>query len=279
MVLETPGLTTSEIVRYIKSYSKLRDEMSQAFRQTGVKRDGKPLIQELFNLEAVMREGLTLLEDIRGKYQRMQSETEGLIRDLEEVKRKIASVDQLSETGFSYDEISTQLAGFRRILGKLPVKKLEPAQKALRALFKERTIVATGKRKQDSVYLLLASPTDSAPQALQTLLIYDFTPIDMPSLEGGSFTETVHSWTERSNSITRKLEERRADEKTVEGSWADSLNRLADKIDETILTLRGVLRLGEGTGAAHIFARLEEPPPQETLDILVRHGVIEIDTY
>ncbi len=279
LVLKTPGLTTSEIVRYIKSYNKLRDEVSQVFRQTGVKREGKPMIQELSNLEAVIKEGQTLLEDIRGKYQRKQSETEGLEREVEEVKKQIASVDQLSETGFSYDEISTQLAGFRRILGKLPVKKLEPAQKALRALLRERTIVATGERKQDWVYLLVASPTDTAPQALQTLLAYDFIPIDMPSLEGGSFTETVRSWRERSDSIAQKIGERRADAKTLEGGWAQSLNRRADEIEETILTLRSVLRLGEGTGVAHIFARLEEPPPQETLDTLARHGVLELDGY
>jgi hypothetical protein len=279
LVLKTRGLTTADMVRHIKEYSKVRDEMSQVFRQTGITREGKPVIPELSNLDAMMREDQTQLEDIRSKYQRMQSETESLQREVEGVKKQIASVDQLSETGFSYEEMSSQLAGFRRILGKLPAKKLEPAQKALRALLKDRTIVATGARKQDWVYLLVASPTDAATQALQTLVLYDFISIDIPSLEGGSFTETVQSWRDRRDTITGRIGEREAEVKTLSGGWADSLNRLTDGIQEIILTLRSVLKLGEGTSVTHIFVRLEEPPPQETLASLARDGILEVESY
>ncbi len=275
LVLKTRGLTTSEMVRYIKECSKLRDEMSQVFRQTGVVREGKAVNPEFSSLDAVISEGQKRLEDIRSQYQRMQSQTESLEREVEGAKKQIAAVDQLSETGFGYDEISSQLAGFRRILGRLPVKKVEPARKALQALLKERTIVATGARKQDWVYLLVASPTDIAPQAIQTLLLYDFAPIDTPSMERG-FAETIQSLKQSSDSSTRKIAERRADARTAGAEWADSLNRLGDEIEETILVLRSVLRLGEGTGAAHLFAQLEEPPSQETLDSLAREGVLEV---
>ncbi len=273
LVLKARGLTTSEMVRY----SKLRDEMSQVFRQTGVVREGKAVNPEFSSLDAVISEGQKRLEDIRSKYQKMQSETESLEREVEGAKKQIAAVDQLSETGFSYDEISSQLAGFRRILGRLPAKKLESARKALQALLKERTIVATGARKQDWVYLLVASPTDVAPQAIQTLLLYDFVPIDTPSMKRGGFAETVQSLKQSSDSTTQKIAERRADARTVGVDWGDSLNRLGDEIEETILVLRSVLRLGEGTTAGHIFAQLEEPPSQETLDSLAGEGVLELD--
>ena len=278
-VLKTRGLTTADMVRHIKEYGKLRDEVSQIFRQTGIRRDGKPLIPELSNLDAAIKKDQTQVDDIRSEYQKMQSETESWERQVEDIEKQIASTDQLSETGFTYDEISSQLADFRRILGRLPTKKLDPAQKALRALLKERTIVATGARKQDWAYLLVASPTDAAPQALQTLLLYDFILTDIPSLEGGSFTATVQSWREKKDSLTRRIGERRAKAITVSGDWGDSLNRLADRIQETVLTLRSALRLGEGTSAAHIFARLEDSPPQETLDSLTRDGILEVESY
>ncbi len=279
LILKARGLTTADMVRYIKDYGKLRDETSQIFRQTGITREAKHVILELSNLDAMMKEDQTQLEDIRSKYQRLRSETESLEREVEDVKKQIASVDQLSETGFSYEEMSSQLDGFRRILGKLPANKLEPAQKALRGLLKERTIVAAGARKQDWVYLLVASPTDAAPQAQQTLLLYDFIPTDMPSLEAGSFKDTVRIWRERRDSLTRRIGERQAEGKAVRVGWGDSLNRLADRIQETILTLQSVLRLGEGASATHIFVRLQEAPPQETLASLARDGILEVESY
>lgn len=233
---------------------------------------------ELSSLDSVMEKDQGELDDVRNKYQRLQSETQSLEREIEDVNRQIALVDQLSETGFSYDEISSQLPGFRRILGKLPAKKLDPARKALGALLKERTIVATGARKQDWVYLLVASPSDAASQAQQTLLLYDFIPTDMPSLDGGGLTETVQSWREKKDRLNKKIGERQSEWKVAGGDWGDSLNRLADRIQETILTLRSVLRLGEGATATHIFARLKEPTSQETLDALARGGVLELDT-
>ncbi len=277
LVLKTGRLTTGNIVRYIKEYSKLRDEISQTLRQLGIPREGKAQLPELSLLDTKLEEAQRHLEDIRSKYQKMQTEIDGLERQAEEVKKQIASVDQLAETGFTYDEIASQIPGFRRILGRLPVKKLDAAQKALRALLKERTIAAVGTRKQDWIYLLVASPTDAAPQAIQTLLLYDFTSTDIPRFEGTSVAETLQSWKEKSDKITRGVEARKAETKTLSVDWADSLNRLADETQEIILMFRSALRLGEGTNTAHIYARMEKPPPPEILNALVRDGILEVE--
>ena len=277
LVLNTSKLSTNNIVQSIKEYSKLRDELSQTLRQLGISREGKQQLPELSNLDSRIEEARRKLDDIRVRHQKMQAETDSLERRAEDIKKQITSGNQLADTGFSFDEIASQIPGFRRIIGRLPVKKTEAAQKALQALLKERTIVAAGTKKQDWIYLLVASPTDAAPQVLQTLLLYEFIPTDIPRFEGSSLAETLMSWKQKSDRITKEVEAKKAEMKVLSETWADSLNELADESQEIILMLRSALRLGEGTNAAHIYARLEKPPPPETLNALVKDGILEVE--
>ena len=277
LALSTSGLTTEKIVRSVKDCTKLRDEMTQALRQLGIPRNPGSAKARLLDLVAGSSNVETQTADARSEFQKLTSELGGIERQAQEVQKQIATVEQLKVTGFSNEEMLSAATGFRRILGRVPSKKLDAAQRALRALLKERTVMTTGARRNDSVYLLVATPTESASQTLQTLLLYDFIPADMPTFDGPDLGEALKSWQSKKVELAqqkKKLEER------LEGlrkSIAQPLNESVDEIEETLLLLRGSLRLGEGTIATHIFARLERPPTAIQLGSLQKDGVVQLD--
>ncbi len=275
--LKTERLSTEDVVRYIKEYTKLRDELVQTFRQLIIERNGKPLLPKLSDLDSILQEARTKIGEVQSEYKLITTETEGLERQAQEAAKQISTVEQLAATGFSYDEMASQMTGFRRILGRLPSKKLDAAQKALRALLKDRTVVTTGARRNDWAYLLVASPTDVASPALQTLLLYDFIATDMPAFDGPDLKEALKSWEEKRERLYRDVETGRNKMSTFRGELAEPLNSLADHIQEALLLLRSSLRLGESTKIAHIFVRLEKPPPAEVLNALVKDGILELD--
>jgi vacuolar-type H+-ATPase subunit I/STV1 len=270
-------LTTENIVRYIREYTKLRDEIGQTVRQLGIERDPEPATPEFSDLKAGYSEVESQAAEARIEFQKHQAKLDNIDRELQEVDRKVLAFDQLKATGFSLEEMMSRATGFRRILGRLPVKKLDAAQKALRASLKDTTFLTTGERKGDTVYILAATPTDNASQTLQTLLLYDFVQTDLPVLENADMEEVI-------DGLRRKKDELTGDKQSLDSmihdmrkSLGGPLNQSIDKIAETLLALRGSLRLGEGTSTAHIFARLNNPPGPVTLSALQKDGVLELD--
>ncbi len=277
VTLSTGRLTTENIVRQIKEYAKIRDEISQTLRQLGIERSPDNAMPQVSNIEAAFFDAENRATQARGEYQRLTSELTGLERQAQEVEKQISTVEQLKATGFSNEEMLSKATGFRRILGRLPSKKVDAAQKALHSLLKERTLMTVGAKGGDWTYLLVATPTEDASQTLQTLLLYDFIATDMPAFDGPDLGNALKSWQSKKeqlilnkDALNMKLEELRK-------SQAGPLNSSMDKIEETLLLLRGSLRLGEGTTAAHIFARLEKTPLPVTLNVLQRDGVLELD--
>jgi hypothetical protein len=171
----------------------------------------------------------------------------------------------------------SRATGFRRILGRLPVKKLDAAQKALHASLKDTTFLTTGERKGDTVYILAATPTDNALQTLQTLLLYDFVQTDLPVLENADMEEVLDGLRRKKDELIGVKQSLESTIEDIRRSLGGPLNQSIDKIAETLLTLRGSLRLGEGTSTAHIFARLNNPPGPVTLNALQKDGVLELD--
>ena len=275
--LKTERLTIENVVRYVKEFTKVRDELVLTFRQLGMERDGKPLLPKLSNLDATLQEARKKTQDAQEEYKRILLETESFEREAQEAAKQLATVEQISTTGFNYDELASRITGFRRILGKLPAKKVEAAQKALGAFFKDRAVMTTGARRNDWVYLLVASPTDAASQALQTLLLYDFVPTDMPSFDGPDLKEAMRTWEQKRDKLTREVEGGKQRMTDFRREQSGPLNNLADQVEETILVLRSSLRLGQETKAAHIYARLEKPISTETLNALARDGILELD--
>jgi vacuolar-type H+-ATPase subunit I/STV1 len=276
-VLNTGRLTIEDAVRYIKEYAKLRDGFSQTLRQLGIERKQESATPEVSDLTAVYSEAETEVAEARGEYQKLLSNVEASERQIQEVEKQISTVEQLKATGFSFDEMMSRTTGFRRILGRLPSKKLDAAQKALNVTLKERAIMTTGAKRNDSIYLLVATATENSSQVLQTLLLYDFIPTDIPSVEGTEVGEALESWQTKKDQLTKEKQSLKSRLEVLQESLAGPLNRSADKIEETLLLLRGSLRLGEGTKAAHIIARLDKPPTPVVLNDLQNDGVIELD--
>jgi len=277
LILDTGRMTTDDVVRHIKEYTKLRDGISQTFRQLGIERRPESAIAETSDLSTTGSEAETQAAAARSEYQKILSGVEAADRQVQEVEKQISTVEQLKATGFSFDEMMSKVTGFRRILGRLPSKKLDAAQKALNALLKERAVMTTGARRNDSVYLLVVTPTENAPQALQTLLLYDFSPTDIPRADGAGVSEALTFWhtkkdqlNQEKHSLNRKLE-------ALRESRAGPLNRTVDKIEETLLFLRASLRLGDGIVATHILARMDKPPNPVVLNTLQKDGVLELD--
>jgi prefoldin subunit 5 len=277
LVLTTGGLTTDNIVRYIREYSKLKDEIGQTVRQLGIERDPEPATPVISDLRAGYSDTESQVADARVEYQTLQGKIDAVDRQLQEVDRRLQAADQLKATGFSYEEMMSRAAGFRRILGRLPTKKLDAAQKALRALLKDRTFLTTGAKKGDTVYVLLATPTDDASQTLQTLLLYDFVPTDIPSLDDSDIEDAMNGLRAQKDQLTRDKQSLDNTIQDMRKSLTGPLNQSIDRIAETLLILRGSLRLGEGTSTAHIFARLNSPPGPVTLNTLQKDGVLELD--
>jgi vacuolar-type H+-ATPase subunit I/STV1 len=277
VVLAVDRLTTEDIVRNVKDYARLKEEIAQILRQIGIERDSGPAAPELSDLRPAFSETERIVRDARSEYQEILSQTETIERQIQEVEKQISAVEQLNLTGFSYDEMLSRATGFRRVLGRLPSKKVEGAQKALRALLKDSTVMTTGTKRDDRVYLLVATPTEAASQTLQTLLLYDFIPTDMPVFEGPDLTEALKSWQTKRDDLKKQKDSLNERLESLRKSQAGPLNRSADQVQEILLLLRSSLRLGEGTTAAHILARLEKPLPTVTVNALQKDGMLELD--
>src|SRR5438046_10338700 len=175
-------------------------------------------------------EAETQAAEARSEYQKILSSVETADRQVQEIEKQVSTIEQLKGTGFSFDEIMSGATGFRRILGRLPSKKLDAAQKALRALLKERAVMTTGAKRNDSVHILVATSTEDASQALQTLLLYDFVPTDIPNIEAVDATAALMSWQMEKDRLIRAKQSPTSQLEALREEMAGPLNRSADKI-------------------------------------------------
>jgi hypothetical protein len=159
----------------------------------------------------------------------------------------------------------------------LPVKKIESAQKALQSQYKDQAVLAVGNRKQDMYYVLVAAPKDKSSQALQTILLYDFTPIEIPEYKSPGAKSEIQTEQAKARVLFKELEGLKLQLDDLRRRAGQTLNRRLDEVVEALMLLRGILKLGEGSQASRIYARLERVAPAEILNRLSRKGIIELE--
>ena len=70
LILDTGRMTTDDVVRHIKEYTKLRDGISQTFRQLGIERKPESAIPETSDLRTTGSEAETQAAEARSEYWR-----------------------------------------------------------------------------------------------------------------------------------------------------------------------------------------------------------------
>ena len=277
VALTSGRLTTEESVRRIKELSKLRDEILQVMRQLNLTREATPSMVDQLDYDSELEATKRELEEARNEYQEVQGKIEKIQRQIDESKKKIAALTEISQTGFTTDQLESEARDFRRVLGRLPVKKLDTPQKALQSQFKDQAILAVGNRKQDTVYVLFAAPKDKFSQELQTLLLYDFTPVEIPEHKLDVRSE-IQAEEEKAKLLSEELEGLKLQLDDLRRKAEQTLNRRLDEVVDALMLLRGILKLGDGTQASRIYARLEGVVPVEIMNSLTRKGIIELES-
>jgi len=276
--LTSGKMTTEQIVNRIKELSKLRDEILQVMRQLNLTREAAPFTGDQLEYDSELESAKRELDEARNEYQEVQGKIEKIQRQIDESKKKVAALTEISQTGFSTDQIEPDDRDFRRVLGRLPVKKLDAGQKALQSQYKDQAVLAIGNRKQDMYYVLLAAPNDRSSQALQTLLLYDFTPIETPEYKSADVKSEIQTEEANAKALFKELEGLKLQLDDLRRRAGRTLNRRLDEVVDALMLLRGILKLGEGSQASRIYVRLERVAPTETLNSLSRRGVVELES-
>ena len=278
IALTSGKMTTEQIVNRIKELSKLRDEILQVMRQLNLTREAAPSTGDQLEYDSELESAKRELDEARNEYQEVQGKIEKIQRQIDESKKKVAALTEISQTGFSTEQIEPDDRDFRRVLGRLPVKKLDAGQKALQSQYKDQAVLAVGNRKQDMYYVLLAAPNDKSSQALQTLLLYDFTPIETPEYKSADVKSEIQTEEANAKALFKELEGLKLQLDDLRRRAGRTLNRRLDEVVDALMLLRGILKLGEGSQASRIYVRLERVAPTETLNSLSRRGVVELES-
>ncbi len=271
-------LTTEQIVGRIKELSKLRDEILQVMRQLNLTREAAQSTVDQLHYDSEVESAKRELDEARNEYQEVQGNIEEVQRQIDDSKKKIAALTEIAQTGFATNQLESGAEDFRRVLGRLPVKKLEAAQKAVQSQFKDQAILAVGNKKQDTFYVLVAAPKDKSSQALQTLLLYDFTPIEILEYKSPDAKSEIQTEEDRVKVLSKELHELKLQLDDLRKKAGQILNRRLDQVVDALMLLRAILKLGEGTQASRIYAQLEKVLPAETLNNLSRRGIIELES-
>ncbi len=226
---------------------------------------------DLARLLAEAREGL---ENRRTQYQELQSKVESLQRQLDATLKQVSILEEVGRTGFSSLEVSGDAGGFNRILGHLPARKLAEAQRDLDGALRDQAVLATGTRVKDLIYVLVAVPKEKTSQALQTLLLHDFVQTEAPSSEGVDRDASMAMLETKRNLVQEELDNYKDQMKQFQTEAHDTLNRVADTVQDAYMVLRGLLQLGEGSKASIAVAWLAKPVPPKTISIMRNHGAI-----
>ena len=278
IALTSGQLTTEQIVSRIKELSKLRDEILQVVRQLNLTREAGPSAVDQQDYGSELESARLELDEAREKYQEVQGRIDKIQRQIDDSRKRTSALTEISQTGFATDQLESEAEDFRRVLGRLPSKKLEPAQKAMQSQFKDQVILAVGSKKQDAVYVLVATSKDKSSQALQTLLLYDFTPIQIPEYKSQDVKSGIQTEEEKAKALAKELDELKLQLDDLRKTAGLTLNQRLDKVVDALMMFRGILKLGEGTLASRIYARLERVLPAETVNNLSRRGIIELES-
>jgi predicted translin family RNA/ssDNA-binding protein len=278
IALTSGQLTTEQIVNRIKELSKLRDEILQVMRQLNLTREAAPSTGDQLDDDGELESARRELDEARNEYQEVQGKIEKIQRQIDESKKKVANLTEISQTGFATEQLESESGDFRRALGRLPVKKLEAAQKALQSQYKDQAVLAVGNRKQDLYYVLVAALKDKSSQATQTLLLFDFTPIETPEYKSDDVKSEIQTEAAKAKVLFKELEALKLQLDDLRRRAGQTLNRRLDEVVEALMLLRGILKLGEGTQASRIYAQLERVFPVETVNSLSRKGIVELES-
>jgi uncharacterized coiled-coil DUF342 family protein len=271
-------MTTEALVGRIKQLSKLRDEILQVMRLLNLTREAAPSPAVQLDYDEEIETTDEELDEIRNQYQEIQGKIETAQRQVDDSKKKIAALTEISQTGFAADQLESEAGDFRRSVGRLPVKKSEAAQKALQSQFKDQAALAVGNKKQDAVYILVAAPKDRSSQVLQTLLLYDFAPIEISEHELSDVKSEIQREEDRAKAQSEQLGEFKLQLDDLRRKAEQALNRRLDEVVDALMLLRAILKLGEGTQASRIYLQLEKVLPPEIVDNLSRRGIIELES-
>src|SRR6266704_1709135 len=276
--LTSGQLTTEQIVGRIKGLSKVRDEIVQVMRQLNLTREASPSAVDQLDYDSELESAKRELGEAREKYQEVQGRIEKIQRQIDDSNKRIAALTEISQTGFATDQLESDAEDFRRLLGRLPVKKLEAAHKAVQSQFKDQAALAVGNKKQDAFYILIAAPKDKSSQILQTLLLYDFTPIEIPEHELSGVKSEIQRQEDRAKAESEELDELKLQLDDSRRKTGHALNPRLDEVVDALMLLRGILKLGERTNASRVYIRLERSLPAETVENLTRTGIIEFES-
>jgi predicted translin family RNA/ssDNA-binding protein len=278
VTLTSGEMTTEALVGHIKELSKLRDEILQVMRQLNLTRKAAPSPVDQLDFDKELESTRRELDEARDMYQEIQGRIENIQRQIDDSKKKITALTEISQTGFATDQLESDAEDFRRALGRLPVKKLEAAQKVLQSQFKDQAILAVGNRKQDIFYILVAAPKDEYSRALQTLLLYDFTPIEIPEYKSPDVKSEIQTEEERRKVLAKEVDEIKLQLDELRKKAEVTLNQRLDEVVDALMLLRAILKLGEGTQASRIYVQVERVFPPETVKNLSRRGIIELES-
>ena len=273
-VLSVGQLTTEKLVAYIKDYARLRDELFHSIRQLGLTRNARTASFQPADYAGFLAKAREELEQRKVAYQEIQSRIENLEKQIDDAKKKVSRISEVILAGFSPTDLAFGKGEFNRTLGRIPGRKLVSAQSALQKSLGDQAVLATGNRVKDSVYVLVAGPEDKMQQAVQTLLLYDFIPSEVGKSEEPDLNNTKTSLEAKIASMSSELAQARTEMKQFQDKAAESLNGLADQVQDSLMQMQAVLKLGEGTQASKAFAWLTKPPSPRTLSSLSSQGVL-----
>ena len=273
-VLTGGGMTTDEIVARIKECVRLRDELVHTIRQLGLTREPKISNVEGGDFADSLRDVRKQLEDQKSEYLETQSRIEDLAKRIEESKRQFARISEVIQAGFTSEDIVFSKGEFNRVMGKMPARKLEDAQRALQKLLGDQVVLALGNRSKDSAYVLLAAPEERMPQVLQTMLLYDFIQTEIPKSEEPDLKSAQSNLEARLKELTQELDASKEELNGIRKLAGETLNSLTDNVQESLIHLQAVLKMGEGSQASFAFALLAKPPTSKVLTSLSSQGAL-----
>ncbi len=273
-VLSAGRLTTEKLVSYIKDYSRLRDELLHTIRQLGLTRIARTASTQPSEYASYFARARDELDQKKAEYQEIQSRIDGLEKQIEEAKKQASRIAEIIQAGFSSTDLAFGKGEFNRVLGRIPARKLVDAQRALEKLLGGHAVLATGNRVGDHVYVLLAAPEEKMQQSTQTLLLYDFAPSEIAKLDEPDINTAKTILETKIMKLSSELDQAKMELKEFQAQASESLNRLADGVQDSLMHMQGVLRIGEGAQASKVFAWLTKPPSPRTLSSLSSQGVL-----
>jgi predicted nucleic acid-binding Zn-ribbon protein len=273
-ILSAGRLTTDKLVGYIKEYSRLRDELFHTIRQLGLSRNARTASSQPGDYAIFLGNAREELDQRKSGYQEVQSRVESLEKQIDEAKKKVSRINEIIQAGFSSADMAFGKGEFNRALGRIPARKIADAQRALQKSLGDQAVLATGNRVKDSVYVLLAAPEEKMQQATQTLLLYDFTPSETTKADEPDLNTAKTALEGRIIAMSSELAQAKTEMKQFQEKAGESLNSLADRVQDSLMQMQAVLKLGEGAQASKAFAWLTKPPSPRTLSSLSSQGVL-----